>query len=156
MSQVSSLNQSTWTSKLKAMGPGILMASAAVGGSHIVSSTQAGGSYGWSLLLLVILANVFKYPFFRFGAEYTADTGKTLVEGYAEKGKIYLWIFFLLNVFSAMVNTAGVAILCSAIIASAFPASLNGLSYLWQSFGLCYSLEATNFWTVWQNGSCLL
>ena len=85
MSQAISLNQSTWTSKLKAMGPGILMASAAVGGSHIVSSTQAGGSYGWSLLLLVILANVFKYPFFRFGAEYTADTGKTLVEGYAEK-----------------------------------------------------------------------
>lgn len=63
------------------------MATAAVGGSHIVSSTQAGGSYGWSLLLLVILANVFKYPFFRFGAEYTADTGKTLVEGYAEKRK---------------------------------------------------------------------
>lgn len=116
MSQAISLNQSTWASKLKAMGPGILMATAAVGGSHIVSSTQAGGSYGWSLLLLVILANVFKYPFFRFGAEYTADTGKTLVEGYAEKGKLYLWIFFILNVFSAMVNTAGVAILCSAII----------------------------------------
>ena len=126
MSQVTLSNQSTWTSKLKAMGPGILMASAAVGGSHIVSSTQAGGSYGWSLLLLVILANVFKYPFFRFGAEYTADTGKTLVEGYAEKGKLYLWIFFVLNVFSAMVNTAGVAILCSAIIASAFP--MIGLS----------------------------
>ena len=126
MSQAISLNQSTWASKLKAMGPGILMASAAVGGSHIVSSTQAGGSYGWSLLLLVILANVFKYPFFRFGAEYTADTGKTLVEGYAEKGKLYLWIFFILNVFSAMVNTAGVAILCSAIIASAFP--MIGLS----------------------------
>lgn len=87
MSQAISLNQSTWASKLKAMGPGILMATAAVGGSHIVSSTQAGGSYGWSLLLLVILANVFKYPFFRFGAEYTADTGKTLVEGYAEKGR---------------------------------------------------------------------
>lgn len=126
MSQAISLNQSTWASKLKAMGPGILMATAAVGGSHIVSSTQAGGSYGWSLLLLVILANVFKYPFFRFGAEYTADTGKTLVEGYAEKGKLYLWIFFILNVFSAMVNTAGVAILCSAIIASAFP--MIGLS----------------------------
>jgi len=105
MSQVTLSNQSTWASKLKAMGPGILMASAAVGGSHIVSSTQAGGSYGWSLLLLVILANVFKYPFFRFGAEYTADTGKTLVEGYAEKGKLYLWIFFVLNVFSAMVNS---------------------------------------------------
>jgi Mn2+/Fe2+ NRAMP family transporter len=90
MSQSSVTSQSTWRSKIKAMGPGILMASAAVGGSHIVSSTQAGGKYGWALLGLVILANLFKYPFFRFGAEYTADTGKTLVEGYAEKGKFYL------------------------------------------------------------------
>lgn len=48
--------QSTWHTKLKALGPGILMASAAVGGSHIVSSTQAGASYGWALLGLVILA----------------------------------------------------------------------------------------------------
>lgn len=126
MSQTIVTSQSTWRSKIKAMGPGILMASAAVGGSHIVSSTQAGGSYGWALLGLVILANLFKYPFFRFGAEYTADTGKTLVEGYAEKGKFYLWVFFILNVFSALVNTVGVSILCSAIIASAFP--MLGLS----------------------------
>lgn len=121
MSQSDTHSQTNWKQRLKAMGPGILMASAAVGGSHIVSSTQAGASYGWALLGLVILANVFKYPFFRFGAEYTADTGKTLVEGYAEKGKLYLWVFFILNVFSALVNTAGVSILCAAIIASAFP-----------------------------------
>ena len=121
MSQVTLSNQSTWASKLKAMGPGILMASAAVGGSHIVSSTQAGGSYGWSLLLLVILANVFKYPFFRFGAEYTADTGKTLVEGYAEKGKLYLWIFFVLNVFSAMITARTVAMVKADMIHFAMP-----------------------------------
>ena len=114
---------STWQSKIK----GILMASAAVGGSHIVSSAQAGAMYGWSLLLLVILANLFKYPFFRFGAEYTLETGKNLVEGYAEKGKVYLGIFFILNVFSALVNTAAVGILCAAIVASAFPNAL-GLS----------------------------
>lgn len=118
---------STWQSKIKALGPGILMASAAVGGSHIVSSAQAGAMYGWSLLLLVILTNLFKYPFFRFGAEYTLETGKNLVEGYAEKGKVYLGIFFILNVFSALVNTAAVGILCAAIVASAFPNAL-GLS----------------------------
>lgn len=112
---------STWNSRIKALGPGILMASAAVGGSHIVSSAQAGARYGWALMGLVILANLFKYPFFRFGAEYTLDTGKSLVQGYAEKGKIYLGIFFVLNVFSALVNTAGVGILCAAIVASAFP-----------------------------------
>ena len=57
-------NKSTWTSKFSALGPGILMASAAVGGSHIIASTQAGAIYGWQLALIIILANVFKYPFF--------------------------------------------------------------------------------------------
>ena len=52
MSETSISSQSTWRSKIKAMGPGILMASAAVGGSHIVSSTQAGGSYGMGLVRL--------------------------------------------------------------------------------------------------------
>lgn len=122
---------STWQSKIKALGPGILMASAAVGGSHIVSSAQAGAMYGWSLLLLVILANLFKYPFFRFGAEYTLETGKNLVEGYAEKGKVYLGIFFILNVFSALVNTAAVGILCAAIVASAFPNALGLIITQW-------------------------
>lgn len=42
---------SSWGSKFKAMGPGILMASAAVGGSHIAMSTQAGAIYGWQLSL---------------------------------------------------------------------------------------------------------
>ncbi|MFB1033038.1 MAG: hypothetical protein QMB77_05955 [Aliarcobacter cryaerophilus] len=33
----------------KIFGPGILMATAAIGGSHLVSSTQAGALFGWSL-----------------------------------------------------------------------------------------------------------
>lgn len=113
--------QSTWQTKLKALGPGILMASAAVGGSHIVSSTQAGAIYGWQLALLIILINVFKYPFFRFGSQYTMENHKSLIEGYAEKGKGWLTIFFVLNIFSAIVNTAGVGILCAAILYNIFP-----------------------------------
>ncbi|MGE9833844.1 NRAMP family divalent metal transporter [Streptococcus orisratti] len=117
-------HNSTWQTKLKALGPGILMASAAVGGSHIVSSTQAGALYGWQLAILVLLINLFKYPFFRFGSQYTAENGKNLIEGYAEKGKAYLLVYFVLNVFSAIVNTAGVGILCAAIVASALPSSI--------------------------------
>ncbi len=118
---------STWSSKFKAIGPGILMASAAVGGSHIVSSTQSGAIYGWQLAGLIILVNLLKYPFFRFGSQYTLQSNKSLIEGYAEKGKGYLWVFFILNVFSAVVNTAGVGIICGAILANIIPASL-GLS----------------------------
>lgn len=118
---VSTEQQSTWHTKLKALGPGILMASAAVGGSHIVSSTQAGAIYGWQLALLIILINIFKYPFFRFGSQYTMENNKSLIEGYAEKGKGWLAVFFVLNVFSAIVNTAGVGILCAAILYNVFP-----------------------------------
>ena len=77
--------QSTWRTKLKALGPGILMASAAVGGSHIVSSTQAGAIYGWQLALLIILINIFKYPFFRFGSQYT-------MENFIQRLPKWLWI----------------------------------------------------------------
>ncbi|TNH14954.1 divalent metal cation transporter, partial [Testudinibacter sp. TR-2022] len=78
---------STFRSKLQALGPGILMASAAVGGSHLIASTQSGAIYGWQLAIIIILANLFKYPFFRFGAQYTLDTGNTLLEGYRQKGR---------------------------------------------------------------------
>ncbi len=113
--------KSTWKSKFRALGPGILMASAAVGGSHIVSSAQAGAIYGWQLALMIILINVFKYPFFRFGSQYTMENNKSLIEGYAEKGKGWLTVFFILNVFSAIVNTAGVGILCAAILYNVSP-----------------------------------
>ncbi|EMB60652.1 TPA: NRAMP family divalent metal transporter [Streptococcus mutans] len=113
--------RSTWKSKFKAMGPGILMASAAVGGSHIVSSTQAGAIYGWQLAIIVLLVNLFKYPFFRFGSQYTLQNNKSLIEGYKEKGKLYLWVFFIMNMFSAVVNTAAVGILAAAILYNIFP-----------------------------------
>ncbi|MDH2999057.1 hypothetical protein A1D22_04165 [Pasteurellaceae bacterium LFhippo2] len=114
---------STWGSKFAAMGPGVLMASAAVGGSHIVASTQAGAIYGWQLAIIIILANLFKYPFFRFGVQYTLGTGKTLLEGYKEKGGIYLWVFFILNIFATMINTAGVGIVTAAILSFILPKS---------------------------------
>ena len=114
-------NKSTWTSKFSALGPGILMASAAVGGSHIIASTQAGAIYGWQLTLIIILANVFKYPFFRFGVQYTLDSGNTLLEGYRQKGQIYLLVFFVLNVFATVINTAAVGLLCAAILTFVLP-----------------------------------
>ena len=123
MSQQQNEPVSTWRSKFTAMGPGILMASAAVGGSHIIASTQAGAIYGWQLAIIIILANLFKYPFFRFGVQYTLASNKTLLEGYKEKGGIYLWVFFILNVFAAMINTAGVGIVTAAILSFILPKS---------------------------------
>ncbi len=112
---------STWKSKINALGPGIMMASAAVGGSHLIASTQAGALYGWQLALIIILTNLFKYPFFRFSAHYTLDTGKSLIEGYAEKSCVYLWVFLILCIASATINAGAVAIVTAAIVKMAAP-----------------------------------
>jgi len=114
---------STWRSRWAALGPGLLAASAAIGASHLVSSTQAGALFGWQLVGLVLLANLLKYPFFRFGPQYTAETGRSLVEGYARRGTVYLWVFFLLAAVSSVISAAGVALLCTVILANLLPAS---------------------------------
>lgn len=119
---------STFKSRLSALGPGILMASAAVGGSHLIASTQSGAIYGWQLAIIIILANLFKYPFFRFGVQYTLDTNKSLLEGYKEKGTVYLFVFFLLNVFATVINTAAVSLLSAVILSFVVPLPVPTLS----------------------------
>lgn len=119
---------STFKSRLSALGPGILMASAAVGGSHLIASTQSGAIYGWQLAIIIILANLFKYPFFRFGVQYTLETNKSLLEGYKEKGTVYLFVFFLLNVFATVINTAAVSLLSAVILSFVVPLPVPTLS----------------------------
>lgn len=111
------------SSRIAALGPGLLMASAAIGASHLVSSTQAGALFGWQLAGLIIVANILKYPFFRFGPQYTAETGRSLVEGYERQGRAYLVIFFVLVVYASVVSAAGVLLLCTVILQYLLPAS---------------------------------
>lgn len=100
---------------MKAIGPGILMAGAAIGGSHLVSSTQAGAKYGWSLLILLLLANLFKYPFFLYGERYTAATGETILHGIRRMGKGFVGAYFVLNLVNAFLNIAGVAMITASL-----------------------------------------
>lgn len=113
----------------KALGPGILVACAAVGGSHLVWSTRAGAEFGWSLLGLILFANLLKFPFFLYGQRYTAATGESLLAGYHRNGPVYVWIFLFINVLTGMINTAGVAMLSGALLAGyGIPLSVPSLT----------------------------
>lgn len=113
-----------WAERLKALGPGILLATAAIGGSHIVASTQAGALYGWQLAGLILLVNLCKYPFFRFGVEYNLNTGQNLLVGYQQQSRWYLLSFVWLNLVAGIVNTAGVLILTAALLQFFVPVAL--------------------------------
>ena len=123
---------STSSSWLRALGPGILFAGAAVGVSHLVQSTRAGATYGFALVLVVLAANALKYPGFRFGPEYAAITGTSLLEGYRRQGRAALVIYAAataLTMFAVQaavtVVTAGLAIHLFGIPASALAVSIG-------------------------------
>lgn len=112
-------------SRFRALGPGLLMATAAIGGSHLVASTQAGALFGWQLFGLIILINVLKYPFFRFAVDYTMNQRESLVHGYFRQGRSYLVIFTVLAVVAAIVNTAGVLLLTANLLKFMLPGNLD-------------------------------
>jgi len=131
---------SNWQTRLNALGPGILMATAAIGGSHLVASTQAGAIFGWQLFWLILVVNVLKYPFFRFGMEYTLATKNSLVEGYKSKGPFYFYSFIILNVVAAIVNTAGVLLLTASLLHYALPITIEITLLCWILLGVCLTI----------------
>jgi Mn2+/Fe2+ NRAMP family transporter len=109
-------SSSTLSGILLTLGPGVLFACAAVGGSHLVWSTRAGAEFGWSLVWLILLVNFLKFPFFLYGQRYAAATGESLLEGYNRSGKVFIIIFLVLNILTATINTAGVAMITAAML----------------------------------------
>jgi Mn2+/Fe2+ NRAMP family transporter len=102
----------------QAFGPGILFAATAIGVSHLVQSTRAGAEYGYALLWAVILANIFKYPFFEFGTRYAQGTGSTLLTGYYKMGKWPLWMYVVITLISMFTVTAAVSFVTTALISN--------------------------------------
>jgi Mn2+/Fe2+ NRAMP family transporter len=80
---------------IRKLGPGLLFAAAAVGVSHLVQSTRAGAEFGLTMAALIILACLIKYPAFRFGAEYAAAAGESLIVGYERQGRWLLMFSFV-------------------------------------------------------------
>ena len=105
---------------LKALGPGILFASTAIGVSHLVQSTQAGEKFGFGLLWAVIIANLLKYPFFEYGSRYANATGTSLIDGYKKLGKPVLWIYFLITIVSMFMVASAVGFVTSGFMQNLF------------------------------------
>ncbi|MBJ2131072.1 divalent metal cation transporter [Alteromonas sp. IB21] len=109
------------TALMKLLGPGVLMATAAVGGSHLVASTQAGAKFGWQLALLILVVNLLKYPFFRAGVSYTISTNQTLQQGYLKMGWRYLAVALCLNTIASVVNAAALLLFAASLLSYFVP-----------------------------------
>jgi len=104
----------------KSLGPGLLFAGAAVGVSHLVQSTRAGADFGFGLLWVLLLATIFKYPFFQFGPRYAAATGETLLDGYKKLGNVVLAISFAISFLTMFIIQAAVTIVTAGLAINIF------------------------------------
>lgn len=126
---------------LKTIGPGLIFAAAAVGVSHLVQSTRAGASFGLGLIAWIVLANLIKYPAFRFGPEYAAATGTSLLEGYRRQGKWALVLYALLTLGTMFSVQAGVTVVTAAL-ASALGLGSNPVVISGVILALCAAILA--------------
>ena len=105
----------TLNKTLSSLGPGLLYAGAAVGVSHLVMSTKAGATYEFLFLLLIPLIHFIKYPFYKFGPQYTALTGRNILYGYFALGRWALAVYVIMTVVSMCLIQAAVTIVTSSI-----------------------------------------
>jgi Mn2+/Fe2+ NRAMP family transporter len=111
---------------IKVLGPGLLFASMAIGTSHLVLSTKAGAQYGWIMVIPIVLANLLKYPFFEFGVRYTTVTERSLVEGYLNLGKTYLWIYAFVTLISTFTILAALYVVTAGLFMNLFQITSMG------------------------------
>ena len=104
----------------KSLGPGLLFAGAAVGVSHLVQSTRAGADFGFGLLWALLIAALFKYPFFQFGPRYAAATGETLLDGYKKLGKGILVVSYGISFVTMFIIQAAVTIVTAGLAVNLF------------------------------------
>ena len=107
-------------SLLKALGPGILFASTCIGVSHLVQSTRAGADYGFDLVWAIVLANLFKYPFFEFASRYANATGTSIIDGYKRLGKGVLWLYLIITVATMFFVCAVVGVVTAGFLDNLF------------------------------------
>lgn len=132
----------------KSIGPGLVMAAAAIGVSHLVQSTRAGAEFGYALVWAIVLANFFKYPFLEFGPRYAIATGEHMIHGYAKVGRWALWIYIIFTVGTMFAIQAAVTIVTASLAAELTGIPLN--AGLWSAIilGLCIILLIKNSYAV--------
>ena len=114
---------------LLALGPGLLMAGAAIGGSHLIQSTRAGAEYSLSLIWVIILAILFKYAAFEAGPRYTVATKENLLKGYLRLGKWAFYIFFVFTFLSMFIITATLLLVTGGLASNTLPLNISNFSW---------------------------
>jgi Mn2+/Fe2+ NRAMP family transporter len=111
------------------MGPGFILAGAAIGVSHLVQATRAGADYGLSFWWILLLSCLTKYPFLLIGPLYASATGKNLIQGYKELGRIPFYLFIFITIGTMFIILSAVTMVTAGIAEMIF--SMGWSTFTW-------------------------
>lgn len=108
-------------SRVRFVGPGLLLAATAIGAGDMITSLSAATSFGAALLWAIILGALIKFPLSEGVGRWYMASGQTMLEGWHSLGRPASW-YFIIYLFIATFFTAGGLISISALAVNAmFP-----------------------------------
>jgi Mn2+/Fe2+ NRAMP family transporter len=124
MNNPPSLPPPTFAAKLKHIGPGILLAVAAIGSGELILTPRAGALFGLSVGWVIVVSIVYKLALTMGLARYTIATGEDIFEGFSHlpgPRNWFVWILALVFLLGAA-GYSGIALACGSALFSLFPA----------------------------------
>ncbi len=101
--------------------------------------------YGLALLLVIVFANVLKYPAFAFGPWYASATGTSLLEAYRRQGRWALAIYGLITTVTILAAEAAVTLVTAGLLIAVFGLELSVVSLSALILGACAGVVAIGY-----------
>jgi Mn2+/Fe2+ NRAMP family transporter len=124
MNKSSSLPPRSFCARLKHIGPGILLAAAAIGSGELILTPRAGAMFGLSIGWVIVVSIVYKLALTLGLARYTIATGEDIFQGFSHlpgPRNWFVWILALVFLLGA-VGYSGIALACGSALFALFPA----------------------------------
>ena len=123
MSEIPLSPPKTLAGKLKLIGPGIVLAAAAIGSGELILTPRAGALFGLSIAWIILLSVVYKL-FLTLGlARYTIATGEDIFVGFSHlpgPRNWFVWIMGAIYLLGA-VGYSGISLACGSALYALFP-----------------------------------
>ena len=114
----------TLGARLRRIGPGILLAAAAIGSGELILTPRAGAMFGISIGWVILVSIAYKLALTLGLARYTIATGEDIFEGFSHlpgPRNWFVWILALVFLVGAA-GYAGIALACGSALFTVFPA----------------------------------
>lgn len=110
-------------SRLKLIGPGIVLAAVAIGSGELILTPRAGALYGNSLAWVILTSIIYKLTLTLGLARYTVSTGEDIFQGFSHLPGPRNWFVWFLSVIFLLgaVGYSGIALACGSALYAFFP-----------------------------------